>query len=308
MLGEHGGLIDDMLLAQALQRLRYYAALEDDRGGELDTLIEYLLPVGLQLIETVDAIYRFALAVGLRIDNSTSPEQITQAGLETLSQLGDFARKVLVAEREAVGKSTPAVRPLDVDLDPMEDIVEQVRRAGLFHREMAGIVVIPEAPSTSGKTAVSRELWKSVETVAGKRLPLDTAADLVTTRGALTRRYPHLLSEIDIVLRAPQPLRLLLVGEPGSGKTAFARSLTKALGLQVDDVLRRRRRRWRVRRHVVAMELGEDVSAAADDLPRSVVPIRSCSSTRSTRAIQAATTARSRTPYSRSSNRPVRGV
>jgi hypothetical protein len=215
---------------EALQRLDYYLAIEE-RGPERDRVLEETMPIGLVPARSVSTLYRLGLAVGLQLNKSNSPEQLALDGLELFKELGDFARLALASEQDAISNAPPA-RPLDVDLDPVEDIVEQVRQAGLFHPQLKGAVVIPPAPATAAKSGAARDVWKSVEVIAGKAVEIDDPADLVIARGVLTRRYPHLLSEIDIMLRAPQPLRLLLIGEPGAGKTAIAQSLADAFGLQ----------------------------------------------------------------------------
>lgn len=109
---------------------------------------------------------------------------------------------------------------------------EQLVHALLGKRK--GVVVIPKLPSATG---YKREIYNSLSDVAGKRLAILPVQNLAAVRASLIDRWPHAEEVIDAVLRdlaATDRVKLkptLLVGSPGSGKSALAVALCEALGL-----------------------------------------------------------------------------
>lgn len=98
-----------------------------------------------------------------------------------------------------------------------------------------GIVVIPKA----GATTLKRDQHGEYKDLVGIHLPFVVAPDLAEVRAALLREYPHADREIGVLLRdlregtAAVMKPMLLVGEPGGGKSRVVRRLGEALGLFV---------------------------------------------------------------------------
>lgn len=210
----------------ALDRIGFYLACIGSEADRDDLIATSLLPGGLQQPRSSAQLYRYAFAIGLRLSQIVvNPRETADRGIDVLKGIGDFAAAVLEAQ---LAPSDTSVRPLDVDTATFEEICEQVVAAG--HPSARGIVVIPDLPERP--TGHSREIWKSLESVAGKPIAIDPVANFSTACDPLSRRYPHFVEEIHLILRAPQPLRVLLVGTPGCGKSEFARDIASALGLQ----------------------------------------------------------------------------
>jgi hypothetical protein len=111
---------------------------------------------------------------------------------------------------------------------------EQLVRALLGGRPSGGRVVVPVLSEGSG---VKKEINKSFSPIAGKRLPLTPLRDLTGVRRRLCARWPHAAATIDAMLRdlaTSEYVRMgpvLLVGTPGSGKSALAQAICTELGI-----------------------------------------------------------------------------
>ncbi|WP_245259641.1 AAA family ATPase [Methylobacterium sp. 10] len=145
---------------------------------------------------------------------------------DSLTALQIIARSVVKVEWPNNVKRGP-VRD-DTGFDPRDQDEDDLPEPG-----EAGHLVVR---STSHLNSAAQKEWKSV---TGIRLPLTPVPDLAEAATTLLRKFPHLRSEIDGILRTQvgRPYARLpftiLVGEPGAGKTRPALRLCEILGLPV---------------------------------------------------------------------------
>jgi hypothetical protein len=131
-----------------------------------------------------------------------------------------------------------------------------------------GLVVLPRIGSTR-HTAAGKEVHQEFKSIVGERLPFAMALDLARLRAKLTDEFPHLVSQIDVLLTGlveGEPIRMpptLLVGEPGGGKTRLTRRLSEGLGVLLhrfdgsgssDNAFGGTPRRWSTGEHCVPLE------------------------------------------------------
>jgi hypothetical protein len=142
------------------------------------------------------------------------------------------------------------------------------RSADAHPEEPPGLVVLPRIGGTSHTTA-GKEVRQEFKSIVGERLPFATASDLPRLRAKLTDEFPHLMSQIDVLLTGlvdGEPIRMpptLLVGEPGVGKGVLARRLCHGLGVLLhrfdgsgssDNAFGGTPRRWSTGEHCVPLE------------------------------------------------------
>jgi hypothetical protein len=148
---------------------------------------------------------------------------------------------------------------------PAEKAAEDTRGAAA---PSLGVVVMPEIGGTS-QTASAREVQREFKDMVGQRMPLATVPPLAPVRAALADEFPHLTEQIETAIAGLVegcPLRLqpiLLTGEPGGGKSRFARRLAETLGVYLhpydgagssDNAFAGTSRRWSSGSHCVPLE------------------------------------------------------
>lgn len=97
-----------------------------------------------------------------------------------------------------------------------------------------GVVVIPKLPAATGS---KKEVYRTLEKVAGVALPRHRTPDVREARKRLVDRWPNAIDVIDETLEEASSQSFvaltprLFVGTPGSGKSALAVAIGEALGL-----------------------------------------------------------------------------
>jgi hypothetical protein len=159
-------------------------------------------------------------------------------------------------EEPARWTGTEALRELAIDVD----------------KEMAarecGAVVLERVGGTA-ETSSGKDAKREFKEIAGKRLRLVCAADLGRVRTMLRDEFPHLHTQIDVLLSdfvEGKPIRLrptLLVGAPGGGKSRLARRMAESLGVGLhrfdgsgsgDNAFGGTPRRWSTGEHCTPLE------------------------------------------------------
>ncbi|KQX40370.1 hypothetical protein ASD04_07000 [Devosia sp. Root436] len=184
--------------------------LEDDSTTECEPF-PYLLERGMAAMQSMGShIETLELAADALDD--------TEAEAETGMVGALAAMKVAQAEAQADAEAVEAM---------LEDRAE-------IRRDPA-LVVIDADPDIKQPSSRA-DVWKAYRLIIGQPLRLVSTAAVPAARTDLHARYPHMHAEIDAILgtqSALQSLRLavLLVGNPGSGKTTFAREMADRLGV-----------------------------------------------------------------------------
>lgn len=143
-----------------------------------------------------------------------------------------------------------------------------VVKAAIAEPVSPGIIVLRDVGGTT-ETTGGKEVAREFKKLVGKRLPVTQPPDLAVARAALAAEFPHLLSQIDIILSdlaGADGVRLrstLLVGEAGGGKSRMARRLAEVLKVGLhrfdaagssDNAFGGTPRRWSSGEHCVPLE------------------------------------------------------
>lgn len=138
----------------------------------------------------------------------------------------DATRRLRPVEHQPETNGPPPVRPENVTV-PDPSVIA-------LHR-----VVVGRLDQTEIRSPKLKGLIEPVQAVINTALPLVTTPPLDRVRTSLIAEFPYAAAVIDVVLgdligRPTIRVRpLLLVGEPGAGKSRFARRLGEALGLTI---------------------------------------------------------------------------
>jgi ATP-dependent Lon protease len=153
-------------------------------------------------------------------------------------------------------RGTDALRELAVDVDDRMSARE------------CGAVVLKKVGGTT-ETSSGKEAAREFKAIEGKRLRLVCAADLAGIRTTLRDEFPHLHTQIDVLLSdfvEGEPIRFrstLLCGPPGGGKSRLARRMSECLNVGLhrydaagssDNAFGGTPRRWSSGEHCVPLE------------------------------------------------------
>lgn len=187
------------------------------------------------------SLYMHAVILGLSLSRAdlSSMEDYGNFGISRLRGLGE---EFTVWKRASENPHEPEVETGDPDHDAdFLDAVMEDRAEFFVGRPAVGMVVVPSLPEPS-KCGGRKDVVRSWDGLAGKRLRIVTRGDLPAQRDQLVARWPHAADVVDTVLRdlaSDDRLRFrptVFVGEPGSGKSSLARAIAETVGLPTQVV------------------------------------------------------------------------
>lgn len=176
------------------------------------------------------------LAIGMSILGDLPPSHSydpTYCG--TAAALGRSA--VQPAEREAVRRERMRVEERAALVSPTKT-AEPAEEEDVSSSDHASGVIVCRAVHAAGGIK-AKEILRGYEHVVGQSVPLVATPDLARVHATLAAEFPYALPVVDLCLRrlASRPTvhlpPLLLVGQPGCGKTLFVRRLGEELGVGV---------------------------------------------------------------------------
>lgn len=232
--------IDDM----NARRLDIYLACsqnEPARRRLIEVLEDY---VGSWTSREFKNVFYAAVMLGLHDGARRDMAAYCSAGVAQLNHLAqhyrhyEIAMDEIAASPDAKAERTPADEAGD-DVEWLEAAFEdraEFLSSGRLKPRTTGLVVVPELTKQGG-TSAKKDIYKSWDGHAGKRLPFVAVGDIAAARTQLVERWPHAIAVIDTILgdlaaRDSVLFRpTLLVGSPGSGKSSLARAICDAVAL-----------------------------------------------------------------------------
>jgi ATP-dependent Lon protease len=157
------------------------------------------------------------------------------------------ANALLIGSRMAEHRIAAAQEAARREQEEEEQAQEEAEKeaAEILHKVPSSIEVVPEhhlvvarLSDEAMKNVKLREILGPLKGIINVALPLVEVPPLHRVRNALMFEFPYAVEVIDFVLadlvgRTTIRLRpLLLLGQPGAGKTVFVRKLSQALGLR----------------------------------------------------------------------------
>jgi hypothetical protein len=127
----------------------------------------------------------------------------------------------------------------DDDNDPAAEAPSFLKQAAIAANRRKSQPQRPSVIVMPGAHAEERGLPQAWRDLRDQALPLVVARDVHLTRAALVREFPHAEQAITLLtrdLREHQPVRMqpmILVGEPGGGKSRLVRKLADRVGIYV---------------------------------------------------------------------------
>lgn len=228
------------------RRLDIYLACSGDENARrrlTEALEDYL---GGWSAHDLGALFYTAVMLGMQGASRGDMAAYCKRGLANVHEVSKHFRHYTAAMDEiasadaARAERTPADEARD-DAEWLEAVAEDraefLSKAPLRPRTV-GLVVVPQLPRQGGSS--KRDLFKSWDGHAGKRLPFVGVGDIAAARRQLVEHWPHAVDVIDTILGdlAPRDSVLfrptLLVGSPGSGKSSLVRAICDAVELPVE--------------------------------------------------------------------------
>ena len=238
-------LLDRPSEHEVRDRLYVYLALEFSDRDAQDALARTVRAnVNAEAVQVVDVVYGLAFAALLDtrptdLDSTKFVVRLDQyVGVLANDASDILAVKAALDDTPLVGETADEkVSPINAlsrlahKLDKSEPERHSTVNTDSFASPIGrSLVVVPALGEPAGSSA-QRDVMKLFKPISGIALPLAGDADLPAERSRLLALYPHFSAEIDLILRQQRPFRLLLVGNPGCGKTSLARDLSTAFGL-----------------------------------------------------------------------------
>ena len=237
-------LVEPMLDPDDALRMRIYRACLGDREAAL-AVAEHIADDARGYHGGYDGMWPDCVALGLLMRNRRSMDDYCLHGSAIMqadtNMLDDYFRASNEAAAEARVASEAKKNDLLADVRGVspddEDFLQAVLedRAEFWQPSKPEAIVVPLLPEA--QTGARKELYKSWRGIDSVPLPIVLRGDVGAHRRSLVQRWPHAADVIDTILTdlaAREEVRFkptLLVGKPGSGKSALARAICDQLGL-----------------------------------------------------------------------------
>ena len=182
-------------------------------------------------------------------------------GLDVTDQV--FAARAIGAEIKPYVDPVERLSSGSHDVDALEDGIDL-----RIPNATPGVVVLLCVGGTQESTT-AKEAAREFKAIVGKRLPLATAPDIARVRATLRDEFPHVWSQIDVLLSGlaeGETIKMrptLLVGPPGGGKSRLAARVAEELMIGLhridgagssDNAFGGTQRRWSSGEHCQPLE------------------------------------------------------
>jgi hypothetical protein len=233
-----------------ISRMRIYAACLGSTRETIDLQNDILTIVGRSDTLSFSNWVRRCVGEGMHI-GMRSMDQAFDAGAMRMSAVTEITEKwnrsfIWIS----LGYPSEPVQPKSSKFETIESVMDAKDEADLlravaedraeYWRPKKRLVVVPplDVPLTGHKKELAGP-WKAL---AGTALPIIGRGDIADVKSKLVARWPHAEEIVDVILgdlAASEDIYFqptLLIGPPGSGKSAICRAIAEAVSLPVELV------------------------------------------------------------------------